>query len=84
MNPFEQYGIREVANVTFYSKEVIGDLVIPTPVLFLDSLKISTAEQTGEKVSAKGGYGNSKLLSWSFGKEIAIKLEDALFSPASM
>lgn len=84
MNPFEQYGIREVANVTFYSKEIIGDLVIPTPVLFLDSLKISTAEQTGEKVSAKGGYGNSKLLSWSFGKEITIKLEDALFSPASM
>lgn len=84
MNPFEQYGIKEVANVTFFSKEIIGDLVIPTPVLFLDTLKISTAEQTGEKVAARGGYGNSKLMSWSFGKEITVKLEDALFSPASL
>ena len=84
MNPFEQYGIKEVANVTFFSKEIIGDLVVPTPVLFLDTLKISTAEQTGEKVAARGGYGNSKLMSWSFGKEITVKLEDALFSPASL
>jgi hypothetical protein len=47
-------------------------------------LKVSTVQKTGQKVSAEGGKGNKKLISWSFGKEITLQLEDALFSPASM
>lgn len=84
MNLFDKYGIKQVADVTFYSIERIGDEEIYTPVLFLDSLKVSTLEKTNEKVSANGGKGNKKLISWSFGKEITLNLEDALFSPASM
>ena len=84
MNLFQQYGIKEVADVVFYSINTIGDEEFYTPVLFLDTLKVSTLEKTAEKVSAQGGKGNKKLITWNFGKEITLNLEDALFSPASM
>lgn len=35
-----------------------------TPYLFLDSLKVSTLEQTAEEVEARGGKGNSPLIIW--------------------
>lgn len=54
------------------------------PVLFLDTLKISTIEQTAEEVYATGGKGNSNLIGWDFNKEITLNLQDALFTPASM
>lgn len=54
------------------------------PVLFLDTLKISTLEQTGEETYATGGKGNAQLIGWDYGKEITLSLEDALFTPASM
>lgn len=84
MNLFEKYGIKEVADVVFYSITPVGDEEIYTPVLFLDTLKVSTLEKSAEKVSAEGGKGNKKLITWNFGKEITLSLEDALFSPASM
>lgn len=77
-NIFEKYGIKEVADVTFY------DTVTNLPVLFLDTLKVSTIEQTAEQVSARGGKGNPELIVWDYGKEITLNLEDALFSPQSM
>lgn len=54
------------------------------PVLFLDTLKVSTLEQTAEQTAATGGKGNSQLIIWDYGKEITLTLEDALYSPASM
>ena len=84
MNLFQKYGIKEVADVTFYSITKIGDEEFYTPVLYLDTLKVSTLEKSAEKVEAKGGKGNKKLISWSFGKDISLSLEDALFTPASM
>lgn len=84
MNLFSKYGIKEVADVTFYSITTIGDEEIYTPVLYLDSLKVSTLEKSAEKTEAKGGKGNKKLITWNFGKEITLELSDALFSPASM
>lgn len=54
------------------------------PVLFLDTLKVSTIEQAAEKTDATGGRGNSKLITWDYGKEITLSIEDALFTPASM
>ena len=74
----EQYGIKEVADVTIY------DLETGVPVLFLDTLKVSTIEQTAEQTEARGGKGNPPLIIWDYGKEITVTLEDALFSPASM
>lgn len=55
-----------------------------SPVLFLDTLKVSTLEQTAEEVYATGGKGNANLVGWDYGKEITLSLEDALFTPASM
>lgn len=54
------------------------------PVLYLDTLKVSTIEQTAESSDARGGKGNAALISWDYGKEINVTLEDALFSAKSM
>lgn len=54
------------------------------PVLFLDTLKTSTLEQSAEEVYATGGRGNANLIGWDYNKEITLTLEDALYSPASM
>lgn len=78
---FKQYGIKEVADVTIYK---IGENGTETPFLFLDTLKVSTLEQTAEQSDARGGKGNPKLITWDYGKEINVTLEDALYSPASM
>ena len=85
MNIFEQYGIKEVADVCLYSIELDeNDDEVYIPVLYLDTLKVSTVEQTAEQVSARGGLGNPELIIWDYGKEITVNLEDALYSPASM
>jgi hypothetical protein len=69
--------------VTFYDLDATSGE--PTaPVLFLDTLKVSTIEQTGEQAEAKGGKGNASLIAWDYGKEINVSLEDALFSAKSM
>ena len=78
----DRYGIKEVADVTFY--EINNDGTPGKPVLFLDTLKVSTIEQTAEQVDARGGKGNPKLITWDYGKEISVNIEDALFSPKSM
>lgn len=78
----DRYGIKEVADVTIYEIDANGQ---PSkPVLFLDTLKVSTIEQTAEQVDARGGKGNPKLITWDYGKEITVSIEDALFSPKSM
>lgn len=84
-NVLEQYGIKEVADVTIYKIERNeAGLTTYKPVLFLDTLKVSTIEQTAEQAEARGGKGNPPLIIWDYGKEITVTLEDALFSPASM
>ena len=82
VNIFERYGIKEVANVYFEALDAeegaginAGDIV-----LYLDTLKVSTVETTASTTDARGGWGNSKLVSWDFGKEINVNLEDAVIS----
>lgn len=83
MNILDRYGIKEVADVTFY--HIDSSTGKPDyPVLFLDTLKVSTIEQTAETSDATGGKGNAKLISWDYGKEITVTLEDALFSAKSL
>lgn len=82
MNLFEQYGIKEVADVIVY--ELNADGSFGAPVLFFDTLKVSNIEQTGETANARGGKGNPKLIEWSYNKEIMITLQDALLSPKSL
>lgn len=78
----DRYGIKEVADVTFYS--INADGTRGAPALYLDTLKVSTIEQTAETSDARGGKGNPKLISWDYGKEINVTIEDALFSSKSM
>ena len=77
-NILSRYGIKEVADVTFY------DIKSGAPVLYLDTLKVSTIEQTAETTDARGGKGNPKLVTWDYGKDITVTLEDALFSAKSL
>lgn len=84
MNIFEQYGIKEVADVCLYAIELDeNDDEIYVPVLYMDTLKVSTVEESTQSTSAQGGIGNPKLITWDYGKDITVTLEDALFTPAS-
>ena len=51
--------------------------------MYLNTLKVSTVEQSSDSASARGGHGNPELIVWDFGKEITVNLEDALYTPAS-
>lgn len=81
-NILDKYGIKEVADVMIY--EIAADGTAGKPVLYLDTLKVSTIEQTAEEATANGGKGNAPLIIWDYGKEINVTLEDALFSAKSM
>lgn len=83
-NIFEQYGIKDVAEVTLYAIELDeNDDEVYIPVLYMDTLKVSTVEESTQSASAQGGIGNPKLITWDYGKDITVTLEDALFTPAS-
>ena len=79
MNILDKFSFRDVSDVTLYEiDKVTGD---PTkPVLFLDTLKVSTIETTCEQVEAIGGQGQTALLTWDYGKDITVNITDALFS----
>lgn len=78
----DKYGIKEVFDFTMYE---IGEGGAPKkPVLYSDTLKVSTTEQTAEENEARGGKGNAVLLSWDTNKDITVDIEDALFSAKSM
>ena len=78
----DKYAIKEVADVMFYELDSKG--APSAPVLFLDTLKVSTINQSSETVDARGGKSNVKLLSWDTNKELTLELEDALFSARSL
>jgi hypothetical protein len=78
----DKYGIKEVADVVFYELDSKG--APSAPVLYLDTLKVSTIEQSAEVTDATGGKGNVKLISWDSNKEVSATFEDALFSVKSL
>lgn len=78
MGILDLYGIKEVADVVFWDTET------GNPVLYLDTLKVSTIEETADQTEARGGKGNPPLIIWDYGKEITLTLEDALFSMKSL
>ena len=55
--------------------EVTGE-----PVLTFTTLKVSNIEFTAEQTDAKGGKGNLPLITWDYGREVNLTLEDALLS----
>lgn len=78
----DKYGIKEVADITFYALDKAGKPAYP--VLYIDTAKTSTIEQTAEETTANGGKGNPTLISWDYNKDITVTLEDALFSAKSL
>ena len=83
-----KFGLREVCNVVLKAKE--NDFILGKqrfkgePILWFDSLKTSGLEGTAETVYARGGRGNTKLISWDGDKEVTFTMEDALLSPMSI
>ena len=89
----KRFGIKEVADVAFY---VVGDVKVDAtsgevtfvgtdstrkgPVMKFDTLKVSNLEFTGETSEARGGKGNTVLMSWDHSREATLTLEDALLS----
>lgn len=73
-----QYGLKEVANVIFF------DVATGKPEIFFDTLKVSTIENQSESAEARGGQGNSKLMSWDYGRTATLTMQDALLSDSSL
>lgn len=73
-----KFGAKEVMDVVLY------DMKTNRPVIQFDSLKTSSISVTSEKVYARGGKGNPKLITWEINKEATLTIEDALISPKSM
>lgn len=88
--PTKRFGIKEVADVHFYNVvDNVEDIAsaIATyvdgeskPVISFDTLKVSNIESTAENSEARGGKGNAALISWDYGREVTVTLEDALMS----
>lgn len=84
INIFEYYGIKEVANVYFEALSDDENWKAGDIALYLDTLKVSNIEQTASNTSAQGGWGNPKLITWDYGKDINLTLEDAVVSMESL
>jgi hypothetical protein len=84
-----RFGIKEVADVKFF--EVGDDASVAEAldkkgkeVISFDTLKVSNIESTAENTEARGGKGNAALISWDYGREVNVTLEDALLSMESL
>lgn len=73
------YGIKDIVDVT------LKNLTTKAPVLYLETLKVSSTEVTAAaEVSARGGRGNPKRLTWNGDKEVVFTAQDALISPEGL
>lgn len=86
-----KFGVKEVADVRFYDLSEVSnadDSAAATlaaitgvePVIEFDTLKVSNIESTAESTDARGGKGNAALISWDYGREVTVTIEDALMS----
>lgn len=84
-----RFGIKEVADVRFYditdgadasATAAYAAIKGKTPVIEFDTLKVSNIESTAENSEARGGKGNAALISWDYGREVTLTIEDALMS----
>jgi hypothetical protein len=89
MADLTRFGIKEVADVRFYDIVDGADASATaayeaikgkTPVIEFDTLKVSNIESTAESSEARGGKGNAALISWDYGREVTLTIEDALMS----
>lgn len=89
MANLNRFGVKEVADVRFYDITEGADASAAaayaavkgkTPVIEFDTLKVSNIESTAESSDARGGKGNAALISWDYGREVTLTIEDALMS----
>ena len=73
-----KFAIKEVADVTFF------DIETGKPVIFFDTLKVSTIENASETAEARGGKGNGTLVTWNYGRTATLTMQDALLSMDSL
>ena len=83
------FGIKEVCDVAFYNVDTVtidenGNVTAGSPLFILDTLKVSNIENTAEQTDAKGGKGNAPLITWDYGREITISLQDAVLSEKTL
>lgn len=73
-----KFAIKEVADVIFF------DIETGKPVLFFDTLKVSSIENAAESANATGGKGNANLVTWNYGRTATLQMQDALLSMDSL
>ncbi len=73
-----KYASVTVCDVTLY------DLVSKYPVMYFDTLKVTTLEGTAEVTDIQGGKGNAILASISHSRAINVTFEDAIMSMSSL
>lgn len=73
-----KFAIKEVADVIFF------DIETGKPVLFFDTLKVSSIENAAESANATGGQGNGILTTWNYGRTATLQMQDALLSMESL
>lgn len=73
-----KYASVTVCDVTLY------DLVTKYPVMYFDTLKVTTLEGTAEVTDIQGGKGNPTLASVSHSKAINVQFDDAIMTMSSL
>jgi hypothetical protein len=85
-----KFGIREVTDVVFKTKNAnqqVGSTTYSqpsTPVLVIDSAKMTSVENAVATVYAQGGKGNPRLLAWDGDRTAVFKVESAIISNDSL
>lgn len=85
------FGVRDVCDVVLKSlrnipacRSITGkDIDRGEPVVFFDSLKVSTLSGTSATVYATGGSGNQRRMAWDGDREVLFHIEDALLTKES-
>lgn len=73
-----KFGAVEVLDV------LLRDVTSKEPILFLDTLKITTLNQEGSVKTIQGGIGNVDLIEYDYGRQVTMEIQDALASMSSL
>lgn len=72
-----RFGVKEVADVTFYDMN-------DNPVLFIDTLKMSNLSNDAERTYIRGGRSNAILMAFDYNRTATFEITDALLNPKSI
>lgn len=74
----QKFGAVTVMDVLLYDTET------NKPILFLDTLKITSIGQEGQQKEIRGGQGAPLLISYDYARSVTIEIQDALASLGSL